>query len=229
MSSSEEEWKVWTQRHRRTWREEGRVKTEFKMGVMLPQGFFWGWISMGGFFPRAFRGSIAQLTLWFWTSNLPNCERINFCCFEHPQEMLKYDYVDLIIDSVCNERDAGSIPGLGRSLGEGNGNPLQYSCLENPKDGGDWQSTVLYLENPMDKRLAGYTPWGCKESDTTKQLTHTNTRSWHAVPSLHGKMKGKMWKQWQIFFSWAAKSLQWLQPWNQKTLVPWKKSYDKPR
>ena len=39
-------------------------------------------------------------------------------------------------------RDAGSIPGLGRSPGEGNGNPLQYSCLENPMDGGAWWATV---------------------------------------------------------------------------------------
>ena len=38
--------------------------------------------------------------------------------------------------SACNTGDPGSIPGLGRSLGEGNGNPLQYSCLENPKDRG---------------------------------------------------------------------------------------------
>ena len=38
--------------------------------------------------------------------------------------------------------DLGSIPGSGRSLGEGNGNPLQYSCLENPMDGGAWWSTV---------------------------------------------------------------------------------------
>ena len=41
--------------------------------------------------------------------------------------------------------DSDSIPGSGRSLGEGNDNPLQYSCLENP--------------------MAGYSPWGCKESD----------------------------------------------------------------
>ena len=38
--------------------------------------------------------------------------------------------------SVCNEGDPGSIPGLGRSPGEGNGNPLQYSCLENPMEEG---------------------------------------------------------------------------------------------
>ena len=38
--------------------------------------------------------------------------------------------------------DLGSIPGSGRSPGEGNGNPLQYSCLENPMDKGAWQATV---------------------------------------------------------------------------------------
>ena len=40
--------------------------------------------------------------------------------------------------SVCNAGDPGLIPGLGRSPGEGNGNPLQYSCLENPMDGEAW-------------------------------------------------------------------------------------------
>ena len=40
--------------------------------------------------------------------------------------------------SASNAGDLGSIPGLGRSPGEGNDNPLQYSCLENPMDGGAW-------------------------------------------------------------------------------------------
>ena len=52
-------------------------------------------------------------------------------------------------------RDTGSIPESGRSLGGGHGNPLQYFCLE----------------NPMDRSLEGYSPWGCKESDTTEQLS----------------------------------------------------------
>ena len=42
----------------------------------------------------------------------------------------------------CNVGEPGSVPGLGRSPGEVNGNPLQYSCLENPMDRGAWQSTV---------------------------------------------------------------------------------------
>ena len=44
--------------------------------------------------------------------------------------------------SVYNVGDPGSIPGLGRSPGEGNDNPLQYYCLENPMDRGAWQATV---------------------------------------------------------------------------------------
>ena len=44
--------------------------------------------------------------------------------------------------SASNMGDLGSIPGSGRSPGEGNGNPLQYSCLENPMDGGAWWATV---------------------------------------------------------------------------------------
>ena len=44
--------------------------------------------------------------------------------------------------SACNARDLGSIPGLGRSPGKGNGNPLQYSCLENPMDRGAWWAAV---------------------------------------------------------------------------------------
>ena len=52
--------------------------------------------------------------------------------------------------SACSAGDPGSIPGSGRSPGEGNGNPLQYSCLE----------------NPMDRSVVGYSPPGCKELDT---------------------------------------------------------------
>ena len=42
-----------------------------------------------------------------------------------------------------DSRVMGSIPGLGRSPGDGNGNPIQYSCLGNPMDRGAWQATVL--------------------------------------------------------------------------------------
>ena len=56
--------------------------------------------------------------------------------------------------SACNAGDPGLIPGSGRSPGEGNGNPPQYPCLENPMDGGAG---------------VGYSPWGHKESDMTER------------------------------------------------------------
>ena len=46
-------------------------------------------------------------------------------------------------ETTCNVRDLGSMPGSGKSPGEGNGNPLQYSCLENPMDRGAWRTTVV--------------------------------------------------------------------------------------
>ena len=56
-------------------------------------------------------------------------------------------------ESACNSGDSGSIPELGRFSGGGHGNPLQYSALENPYG---------------QRSLAGYSPWGCKELNTTE-------------------------------------------------------------
>ena len=50
----------------------------------------------------------------------------------------------------ANVGDMGLIPGLGRSPGEGNGNPLQYSCLENPMDRGAWWATVYWVAKELD-------------------------------------------------------------------------------
>ena len=57
---------------------------------------------------------------------------------------------------ACNAGDPGSIPGSGRSPGGGHGNPLQYSCLENPHG---------------QRSLVGYSLWDPKESDMTEQLS----------------------------------------------------------
>ena len=67
--------------------------------------------------------------------------------------------------SAGNAGDPGSIPGSERSPGEGNGNPLQYSCLE---------------KSQGPRSLVGYSPWGRKESDTTEEL--------HFTYSLEGKL-----------------------------------------
>ena len=74
--------------------------------------------------------------------------------------------------SVYNAGDLGLISGSGRSAGEGNGNPLQYYCLENPMDGGVWQAT---------------SPWGRKELDTTERSTSPIT----FIQSLEIKKKEK--------------------------------------
>ena len=58
--------------------------------------------------------------------------------------------------SASNARDPGSIPGLGRSPGEGNGNPLQYSFPENPMDRGAWQATVHGVTKSQT-RLSNFT------------------------------------------------------------------------
>ena len=60
----------------------------------------------------------------------------------------------VVKDLPANAGDVGLIPGLGRSPAEGNGNPLQYSCLE----------------NPVERSLAGYSPWGHKELDMTERV-----------------------------------------------------------
>ena len=62
-------------------------------------------------------------------------------------------------ESACNAGDLGWIPGLGKSPGEENGNPLQYSCLENPMNRGAWRASVH--EDA--------------ESDMTERLTYTHT------------------------------------------------------
>ena len=55
---------------------------------------------------------------------------------------LQFEIVSVFIRAIVHAGDVGSIPGLGRSPGEGNGNPLQYSCLEISMDRGAWWATV---------------------------------------------------------------------------------------
>ena len=54
-------------------------------------------------------------------------------------------------ESSCTAGDLGLIPGLGRSPEQGHGNPLQYSCLENPMDRGAWRATVPGVTKELDK------------------------------------------------------------------------------
>ena len=71
-------------------------------------------------------------------------------------------------ESTCNAGDLGLIPGFGRFPGGGHGNPLQYSCLENPHG---------------QRSLVGYSPRGRKESETTEQLSTAQHIAWNSSPS----------------------------------------------
>ena len=103
--------------------------------------------------------------------------------------------------SASNAGDPGSIPGSGRSPGEGNGNPLQYSCLENPMDRGAWWATVhgvpksrTWLSNftftftfqsqslmkwVLFCILVGCHLWGCTELDTTEAIYQQQQQQAH--------------------------------------------------
>ena len=61
----------------------------------------------------------------------------------------------VVMNLPVNAEDVGLILGLGRSSGEGNGNPLQYSCLGNPMDRGAWQATIhVVTESDMTEQLS---------------------------------------------------------------------------
>ena len=83
-------------------------------------------------------------------------------------------------ESACNAGDLDLIPGSGRSPGEGNGNPLQYSCLENPRDRGAWWAAVHGVAQSQTrlKRLSSSSSWySCLENSMGR-------RAWWAT--VHG-------------------------------------------
>ena len=63
-------------------------------------------------------------------------------CQRYNSSILGFLGGSVVKNTPTNAGDPGLIPGLGRSPGEGNGNPLQYSCLKNSMDRGDWRATV---------------------------------------------------------------------------------------
>ena len=125
--------------------------------------------------------------------------------------------------SVCSAGDPSSIPGLGRSPGGGNGNPLQYSCLENSHG---------------RRSLVGYSPWGRRESDTTEQLhfyfPHSTCQN-----TTHSTKKKKKKSDQDIFFcplslpqklscplnvSKASSDVYYIFPWGHTSQTPLKKA-----
>ena len=77
----------------------------------------------------------------------------------HHHQTFHFSFIQYYLKVISNEGNLGLIPGLGGFPGGGHGNPLQYSCLENPMGRGDWWATVP----------------GVAKSDTTESTKHTNT------------------------------------------------------
>ena len=95
------------------------------------------------FFPRSKHLLISWLQLPCAVILKPKKRKICHC-FHFSPIYLPFDFPHSSVgkESACNVGDLGLIPGLGRSPGEGNGNPLQHSCLENPMDRGSWKAAV---------------------------------------------------------------------------------------
>ena len=79
--------------------------------------------------------------------------------------------------SACNAGDLGSIPGLGRSPGEVNGTPLQYSCLENPTDGEAWKAAVHGVAEGRT-RLSNFTFTFHFQALEKEMATHSSVLAW---------------------------------------------------
>ena len=75
----------------------------------------------------------------------------SYSIFFFPSNLTRFPGGSDVKESACSIGDLSSIPGLGRSPGEGNGNPLQYSCLENPMDRRSWPATVHRVTKQLAK------------------------------------------------------------------------------
>ena len=111
--------------------------------------------------------------LWY-NSKLSVISASLFSFTEELQSTMGFPVGSVGKESACNGGDSGFILGLWRSLGEGNGNPLQYSCLENPMDRGVWRATVHGVAHELDttEHISGSrenTGWGCRLGSEQRQ------------------------------------------------------------
>ena len=99
-------------------------------------------------------------------------------------------------DSACSAGDPSSIPGSERSPGEGNGNPLQCSCLENPMDRGAWQATVHGVARVGHNLVTKHLPVNIKELRTLGRFLNSSE------PFPHWLKESCIWS-WLVRFSWG--------------------------
>ena len=151
-------------------RQEEKGTTEDEMvGMVSSTRWTWVWATSGRWWRmgEAWRVAvhiIAKSLTWLknWTTTTENEKNLYYL-----PTSLGFPGSSDGKASAYNVGDPGSIPGSGRSPGEGNGNPLQYSCPENPMDWGAW---------------GGYSPRGCKESDTTVWLQLSSAQLMFLAP-----------------------------------------------
>ena len=127
------------------WSESSSVVS----GSLWPQGLYSPWNSPG---QNTGVGSLSLLQGMVSTQGsnpgLPLCRQILYQLshegspYTHTHNYIQFPDSSDGKQSNCNAGDVDSIPGLGRSPGEGNGNPFQYSCLENSMDRGAWRAIV---------------------------------------------------------------------------------------
>ena len=118
-------------------------------GILLSHKKMWIWVSCS-----EVDESRAHYTEWSKSERKPNI--VYWCIY---MESIKMALMNLFGSTVVKNlpassgdvRDVGLIPGSGRSPGVGNGNLLQYSCLENPMDGGAWRATVHWVSTAQGK------------------------------------------------------------------------------
>ena len=113
------------------------VADETELGVFLQFPFFlYDPVDVGNLISGFSSFSKASLDIWKFLVHImlkPSMQR-----FKHDLTSMGFPGGSEVKASACSVGDSGSIPELGRSPGEGNGNPLQYSCLENPMERGAW-------------------------------------------------------------------------------------------
>ena len=119
-----------------------RLIGHISMGLLLGSWFF-SLIYVSDFVPVPCCFDYYRICSIFWNQEVW-CFHLCFSfssCLNYLESLLvlnNFPGSSEVIASACNAGDQGLIPGLGRSPGEGNGNPFRYSCLENPMDGGAW-------------------------------------------------------------------------------------------
>ena len=123
---------------------------------------------------------------------VPKLVRVQFCFSLDPTSGASQ--VALVVKNLPantgDAREVGSIPGSGRSPGEGNGNPLQYSCLENPMDRGAWRATVHRVARiDMTEQLCSYLlpswiPNNLCSFDKEGAVLDTHLLTWHQLALL---------------------------------------------